>query len=130
MTHSTDLRQYTRISMKVEVESERISDQEKRLGSTNCVSMNGIFIDCDMPFEVGTKCRVSIFVGGRESDISIQVKAEVITVSQKGMGVKLISHLELDSYNHLRKLVMYNADSSTERVETEIKTHLDQIREE
>ena len=130
MKSPRDLRQYTRISMKVDVESERISDQEKRLGSTDCVSMNGIFIDCDMPFDVGTRCRVEIFVGGKGSDVTVQAKAEVISISEKGMGVKLISHLELDSYNHLRKLVLYNADSNVDQVETEIKTHLDQIREQ
>lgn len=130
MTYPAELREYTRISMKVEVESERISDQEISLGTTDCVSMNGIFIECERLFEVGTECRVTIFVGGRESDVSIQAKAEVVTLAKKGMGVKIITHLELNSYEHLRKLVMYNADSSVDRVETEIKTHLDNIREQ
>lgn len=128
MTFEKELREYTRIRMKVSVGVERVSDQVTRDGNTECISMNGLFIECDAPFLLGTECIIKIFVGGPESDILVHAKAKVSFVSEHGMAVEMTSHLGMDSYNHLRNLVLYNADDSAEIVETEITRHLDKIR--
>lgn len=128
MTFEKELRKYTRITMRVSVEAERVSDQVTRSGNTECVSMNGLFIECDAPFLLGAECVIKVFVDGPESDILVHAKAKVSFVNEHGMAVEMMSHLGMDSYNHLRNLVLYNADDAAEIVETEITRHLDKIR--
>ncbi|MBN4053230.1 PilZ domain-containing protein [bacterium AH-315-L15] len=124
-----ELREYTRISMKVEVEVARLSDGKKRLGETECVSMNGCFIDCTNPFPVGTECQATLFIGGRESELKVGVKGRIALVNDDGMAVAITSHLFMESYDHLHRLVLYNAKEEAERVEKEIETHLEDIVE-
>lgn len=129
MKSGKELRKYTRITMSVLVEAERVSDQVMRSGNTECVSMNGLFIECDAPFSRKTECVVKVFVGGPESDILVHARCKVTFVSEHGMAVEMMSHLGMDSHNHLRNLVLYNADGDAKIVESEITAHLDRIRE-
>ncbi len=129
MNSGKELRKYTRITMKVAVEIERVRDRVRRPGHTECLSMNGLFIECDAPFSLGTECIVKILVGGPESDVLVHAKGKVAYVDEDGMAVEMMSHLDMNSYNHLRNLVLYNADHDAEIVEGEIKSHLDRIRD-
>ncbi len=128
MKSGKELRRYTRITMKVSVEALRVSDQMTCDGNTECVSMNGLFIECDAPFSLGTECVIKVFVGGPKSEILVHARGKVTFLNVHGMAVEMMSHLEMDSHNHLRNLVLYNADGDAEIVESEITAHLDQIR--
>lgn len=129
MKSGKELRKYTRITMKVAVEAKRVDDPVTCDGNTECVSMNGLFIECDTPFSLGCECVIKIFVGGPQSDILVHARAMVCFVNEDGMAVEMISHLGMDSHNHLRNLVLYNADADAEVVELEIKSHLERIRD-
>ncbi|MBN4054180.1 PilZ domain-containing protein [Nitrospira defluvii] len=126
---SQENREYTRISMKVEVEVERHSDREKRYGQTECVSMNGCFIDCIDPFPMGTECKTTLYIGGRDSDLKVCVKGKITFVNKDGMALEIVSHLFMESYDHLHRLVLYNASEDADRVEEEIETHLHNIND-
>jgi len=128
MKSGKELRKYTRITMKVAVEALRVSDEVICGGNTECISMNGLFIECNTPFALETECVIKVFVGGPRSDILVHARGKVTFLNAHGMAVEMMSHLGLDSYNHLRNLVLYNADGEAEIVESEITAHLDQIR--
>ena len=128
MSSGKELREYTRIRMKVNVEVERSGSAEKRIGNTECVSMNGLFIECEKPFPLGTQCVVTLFTAGRGSDVLVHARGKITFVNAAGMAAQLTSHLDMESYNHLRNLVLYNAAEESEQVETEIQRHLDKIR--
>jgi len=128
MKAGKELRKYTRITMRVAVEAERVEDHAIREGNTECISMNGLFIECDAPFAVGSECVIKIFVGAPESDILVHARGKVTYVNEVGMAAEMLSHLGMNSYNHLRNLVLYNADGDAEIVETEIAAHLERIR--
>ncbi|MFQ5597158.1 MAG: PilZ domain-containing protein [Nitrospiria bacterium] len=119
-----DEREYTRIPMKVDVEMEEISTGEKRIGKTNIVSMKGFFIECDNPFPPGTECHITLLIGGAESRLHVRVRAKIVYITDEGMGVQVISHLSMESYEHLHRLVLYNAADAADTVEQEIEDHL------
>lgn len=128
MKAGMDTRGYTRIALEIGLEVERVSDQQQRKGRTQNISMDGLLIHCETPFSHGTECIVKLFAGGSESDILVHARVKVVYVNDAGMGVQILSHLDLDSYDHLHKLVLYNADTDVETVESEINAHLDKIR--
>lgn len=129
MKTGKELREYTRIAIKVEVEVEA-DNQEKVSGETECVSMKGLFIECGSTFPVGTKVVIKVFVGGRGSNVEVWARGRVTFVNDDGMAMQFTSHLGMDSYVHLHKLVLFNADAEAEKVEKEIETHLGEVQSE
>ncbi len=119
-----DNRRYTRILMAVEAEMTEISSGEKRNGKTECVSMKGFFVDCDHPFSMDTDCNVTLFIGGRDGGLRVEVKAKVSFVDESGAGFEISSHLFMESYDHLHRLVLYNAADDVDKVEDEIEKHI------
>jgi len=119
-----DNRRYTRILMAVEAEMTEISSGEKRSGKTECVSMKGFFVDCDHPFPMGTDCNVTLFIGGRDSGLRVEVKATATFVDEGGVGFEILGHLFMESYDHLHRLVLYNAADDVDKVEDEIEKHI------
>lgn len=119
-------RKYTRIQMKVEVQMEKICNGEKRMGKTECVSMNGLFIDCKHPYPIGEECHITLFIGEHGSERRVQVKGRVVYNQENGMGIEILSHLCMESYDHLHRLVLYNAADDADRVEEEIETRIHQ----
>ncbi len=128
MSSGKELREYTRIRMKVNVEVALSGSAEKRIGNTECLSMNGLFIECEHPFLVGTQCVVTLLAAGPGSDVLVHARGKITFVNEAGMAAQLTSHLGMESYNHLRNLVLYNAAEESEQIETEIQRHLDKIR--
>ena len=127
MKTGKDLREYTRIAVKVPVDVEA-DGREKVSGETECVSMKGLFIDCDTSYPVGTEVVIKVFVGGRGSNVEVWAKGTVTFVNNDGMATQFTSHLGMDSYVHLHKLVLFNANAEADQVEREIETHLGEVQ--
>ena len=116
-----DSREFTRVPIKVEAE---VHAENKSIfcDQTGDVSMKGLFLKSTTRFPSGTHCDVTLFLGGREGGMRIDVKGVVEHSSEKGMGVQF-TEIGLDSYEHLQNLVLYNSQDS-HKVEQEIKDHL------
>jgi len=129
MKEGKDLRAYTRIAVKVEVELEA-KNQKKVSGKTECVSMKGLFVDCETHYPIDTEVVIKVFVGGRGSHVEIWAKGVVTFVNDEGMAAQFTTHLGMDSYVHLHKLVLFNADTEADKIEKEIETHLGELHSE
>ncbi len=130
MNADINVRGYTRISLKIDLEMERLSDHQIRTGKTENISISGLFVHLETPYLAGSECIVRLFVPGSDNEVLVHSKVRVVYTNALGMGVQFVSHLGLESYGHLQKLVLYNADTHVEKIETEINTHLDQLRNE
>ncbi len=119
-----DNRRYTRILTAVEAEVEEELSGERRNGTTESVSMKGFFVDCSHPFPKDTECNVTLFIGGRDSGLSVAVKGRVVFVDESGMGFEILGHLFMESYDHLHRLVLYNAAENVDKVEDEIEYNI------
>jgi len=127
MSNDFEQREFVRIPVKVDVAVELISNGERRAGTTECVSMKGCFIECAESFPKGSLCHITLLIGGPGSETKVWVKGKVASASDTGMGIQIISHLCLESYGHLYRLVLYNAADNAERIDLEIQNKLRSI---
>jgi len=117
---SQNQRAFSRIN--VDVEAEFISTEDEKL--TNRVSnvgLNGLFMACDTTLKIGTVGDLTLFIGGRESGLHLKAHGVVARAEDGGIGIK-ISALDLDSLQHLRHLILYNA-TDPDKIEQEFKNH-------
>ncbi|HAT09112.1 MAG TPA: hypothetical protein DCS97_00595 [Planctomycetes bacterium] len=92
-------------------------------GTTQDVSMNGCFIPSSSPPPEDETCVATLFIDGREGQVQVRANAQVIRTKSGGFALHFREMLELDSYEHLRNLILYNAEDPNQ-VENEFDNHL------
>jgi len=117
-----NVREFTRIPINVMVEV-KAGDIVIRTEKTIDLSMKGISILADKNLPVGTDCVVFIFLSNGDSGININVNGRVCRISESQMAIEF-TKIDLDSYEYLQNLVMYNSNSLHDTVEEEIHNHL------
>jgi hypothetical protein len=115
-------REFTRVRTSIPVDCV-CADGSPHSGSTKDVSLNGCFIPSDSPPAEGTTCTATLYIDGRDGVIRVGANAEVISHRQGGFALHFHELLELDSYEHLRNLVLYNAEDPNQ-AECEFDSHL------
>ncbi len=77
--------------------------------STVDISMHGVLVECDFDIATGEHCRLHIPLGSNnESGITASCK---IVRNEPGKLVLEFVDIDMDSYQHLQKMVQYNADN-------------------
>jgi hypothetical protein len=100
----------------------RVQDRVIRSKGEINISMGGIRLptrDAIPPAEA--LCRVTINLGGSENPIHIEVRGTIIRSREGSLAIKFID-LDIDSYQHLRQLIVNNADDP-DRAELEFVAH-------
>ena len=126
MTDQNNRREFTRAPACIA--GEIIAQGERRpiQGRTKNISIGGMYFSCDEPFPVGTACQLVLFLDGAGGVIRIEATGTVRRVEaaspQPGLAIQFTA-IELESFEHLRKLVLYNTDD-TQQVEEECKIHI------
>ena len=113
-------REFTRASVTFEVEAT--SGRRTLRGTSRDVSLKGAFMQCEAPFEVDTECEFTLLLPGPDEPVRISVAGRVVRAEASGMAVEF-TELGMESYEHLKALVLYNA-ADWEQVEEEFATHL------
>ena len=117
----TEKRGFIRVPFKTDVEV-RVEGRSIRSQADLNISMSGIHLrtsEAVPPQE--TPCQVTILLGKSGEPVLIEAKGKTIR-SQPGNLAVEFSELELDSYNHLRQLIMNNAEDPA-RAEREFHAH-------
>ena len=83
--------------------------------------MKGMLIKTEERLPKDSVCHISIFLA--EGEVEIEVEGVVVNHYPEGLAFQFSKILGVDSFEHLRNLVLYNA-SDTEQVETEFRTHI------
>jgi hypothetical protein len=123
MDKDTNRREFTRVRIHMDVEvatSEAMTIQ----GRLHDLSMTGIYLSCDTPFPVGTECRAAILLGNPATPMRIETGGRVVRTEDGGMAIHFEEICDLDSFDHLRNLVMSNSSIHTTQVEEEFQSHL------
>jgi hypothetical protein len=113
-------REFTRCSTAVDVELSAADCTV--VGATRDVSLNAIYLFGERSLPAGTRCRVTLFIGGRESGVRVEASGRVARVDPRGMAVAF-DEVNLDGYHHLKQLVLFNALDPDQAVE-EIEQHV------
>jgi hypothetical protein len=121
-------REFTRV--KRAIEAELSSGEETLRGQVRDISLKGLFVLCEPRWQVDTHCFVVVLLGlDSAGALRVEGKARVARVEADGLGVEFFELLGLESYWHLRNIVLYNADDP-ERAEEEFASHLGLHRKE
>ena len=99
-------REFTRCHTAIEVEIAAAGATV--VGSTRDVSLNAVYVLGERTLPAGTRCQVTLFIGGRESDVRAEASGRVARVDERGMAVAF-DEVSLDGYHHLKQLVLLNA---------------------
>jgi hypothetical protein len=111
------IRVHFNTTVEVKVQDRVIRSQE----GIN-ISMGGVRLSTSEaipPAEV--PCQVTINLGDPEDPIRINAKGMTVRSQGQSLAVKFID-LDIDSYQHLRQLIVNNADDP-DRAEKEFATH-------
>jgi hypothetical protein len=122
MAQESNRREFTRIS--VHMEAEVTSNETSTVtGNVRNVSMNGLFLECQAAVSIGTPCLVIVRLGDGRETLRIQLGGAVARTQADGLAITFTEVLGLESYDHLRKVVRFNAGRALEHVEEELQTH-------
>ena len=111
-------REFTRVRVPIAVEL-RIDGRRVR-ALLRDVSMRGASVRCGEAIDVGTRCRLVIPL---EGGAHIDADARVVRATGGGLALEIDDLRGLDSYRHLRGLVLTNAPDP-DAAEREVDAHL------
>lgn len=114
-------REFTRVPFRTET-TVRTADRTIGPGRTLDVSMNGLLIAAaEPPPPEGTRCDIEIALSGSDPLVVIRARGRIVR-SGPGTLAAHLSDVDLDGYQHLRQLILYNADDP-EQAERELSSH-------
>lgn len=118
-TDFTNQREFTRVLVAART-LIKTGDATLSASQTHSLSMKGMSIQSAERLPVGTECEITIVLV--EGEAEIQVLGTVVAHLADGMAFLFTKILGLESFEHLRNLVFYNAQD-VEQVETEFTSH-------
>jgi len=118
-----DAREFTRVKVKVEIAVDSESGTAPVRGAIRDASANGVFVTTSDTLPEGQPCTVTILLTGDPSGPVIRANGEIARSTAEGMAVRFTEILGENSFEHLRRLVMYNS-RETGRVAEEFDEHL------
>jgi len=121
MTDHANSREFSRVETHIDVELD--CGDKAVCGRLADISMQGMWLDCDEKLPLQAECLAKVFLGdSRESSLCIKAKGKIIRSTGDGIGVEF-TEIDLDSFEHLRNLVLMNANNVSQ-IEGELKDHL------
>jgi hypothetical protein len=115
---SANQREFTRVPIRVraEVKGGGLSIASS---APQTLSLKGMLVTCTEQLPKDTECQITLFLG--DGDIQIEAEGTVVRCYPDGIALQFTRILGLESFEHLRKLVLYNAPDP-DQVESEFNT--------
>ncbi len=117
---SVEKREFIRIPFKTEAEvfvDQKTIRSEREID----ISMKGLRLATDERAEAGTLCRVVIRLNNGNHEAIIKAQGAIVRSERGSLAVEF-SELDFDSYQHLRSLILLNAEDP-EKAEEEFIAH-------
>ncbi len=113
-------RRFTRVPFRVSAEITA-DDFSCRAEEILNLSLGGCLLHVKADLEQGMECLLKIIMAGTISELSIQVKGEIMRCDAGAVAIKFTG-IEPESLFHLRNIIRYNS-TDYEVVEREIQAH-------
>lgn len=101
-------RKRTRVNFKTSVNLKTDTLNLKGLATKN-LSLKGLFIETDEKPPIGTAAEIKLELVGSSSLVELTMKGLIARHGKDGLAVDF-TEIDIDSFYHLRHIVMYNAD--------------------
>ena len=111
----TNRRKKNRVFFKTSVQLEIGSAKIIIDGDSSDLSLNGIFIKIEETIPIGTKCHLKIDLLGREDTFQLKIDGTTTRIDPNGIGIQFKA-MELDTYTHLKKIIMYNTTDNPDTI--------------
>ena len=112
-----DQRKRTRVNFK-SVVNLKSGDNELNGLATRDLSLKGLYVETDQLLDMDAPVAITLELSGSSSSIQLSMKGIVARVDKAGMAIDF-TEVDLDSFYHLRNIVLYNSGDPAE-VEAEI----------
>ncbi|MBK8792496.1 MAG: PilZ domain-containing protein [Holophaga sp.] len=112
---ASNQREFTRVPIHIRAEVKG-GGLDITSSATESLSVKGLFVACHAQAPTGTECEITLFLG--DGDIQIQTEGKVVHCYPDGIAFQFTRILGLESFEHLQKLVLYNAPDP-DQVESE-----------
>ena len=116
----SDRRSFVRVPFNTEAEVQ-VDKRLIRSSEGIDVSLSGLRLASNEAVDPGTLCQVKIILQTPETRLAIEAKGTVIRSTAGTLGIQF-TELDLDSYLHLRQLILYNTEEP-EKAEQEFSSH-------
>lgn len=113
-------RKRTRVHFETQVVLKTDVSEIKAGANSSDISTKGIFISTGEKIPTGTSCDIEIVLSGTTSRLALNIKGVVARQDKDGLGI-MFNSMDVDSYLHLKNIVMYNA-KDPEAIEEEMFT--------
>lgn len=119
MAPETEKREFTRVPLTFEVQVT-VAGQSVAEGRIRDLSLKGMLVQTGQSFETGLPCEAVIRLA--EGQVEIHASGVVAVRHPDGFAMEFTSINGLDSYIHLRNLVLFNSQDA-DQVDREIQSH-------
>lgn len=111
-------REFLRVPLRfpIEVQGE---NREIEGAHTLDLSLRGVSVEVGSAYREGEECELSLKLGDGPDAPSIDIVGRVVRCQDGGLAVEFVGLKGLESLDHLRNLVLYNAEDPA-KVEEEI----------
>ncbi len=106
-------RKKTRVLFKTQVILKTNNSEIVAEANSKDISIDGMFINTEEKIPVGTPCDIEILLTGTSTRLALSIKGKITRQDGSGLGVAFDS-MDIDSYFHLKNIVMYNASDPKE----------------
>jgi hypothetical protein len=115
-------RSATRVGTGLEVDA-RCGNRTISSARTRDLSLTGVYVYCDEPFEERLDCQIEIFMEGREGQ-GVKARGKIARVDRQGMALQF-REVGIESFQQLRNLILYSSqnDETTNRIKREYLEH-------
>jgi len=127
MAKSTEAREFSRSPVRIRAEI-RLTSGVLVEGQARNVSLNGLLFATERALPIGHDVKVSLILDTGSQEHRIETAGHVARVEAQGVAIAF-NHVKAESLEHLRQLVLFNADDA-DKVEQEFTEHVGLHRRE
>lgn len=105
---ANERREFVRVPLRVEV-LVKGKDSFELSASSLDLSLRGVRINQLAELQPGEDCELSLVLGTGAEAARVEILGRVVRVSDESMGLEFLGIRGVESLDHLRRLVLYNA---------------------
>ena len=121
---TSENRELTRVPPHLDVLVE--ARGEILVGQTQDICLKGTYVVCEQKLAANTVCKITIHLGGGQAGLAraqVEAYATVVRADDRGMALFFTDLIGLESFEHLKNLILYNAEY-TEKIEKELESYI------
>ena len=114
-SYKDDRRKHSRVGFttKIEIILNHQGQQVILEAGSKDLSLKGIFGHTDQQFTIDSPCSVNVYLTGGVDEIKLAIEGRIVRQTESGIGI-VFESMDVDTYTHLKNIVLYNSGSDPE----------------